>query len=102
MRAVIHVLVILGSDEERCDLLAAYTRVRGDMNKIIEEVMVNGGGYWVHCYATSTFCSFLCLLTQLAHVDDEPRYREIIDAALKAGDIKPFAAYTKSVAPKER
>ncbi|CAK7565507.1 MAG: hypothetical protein SEPTF4163_003424 [Sporothrix epigloea] len=58
------------SDEEHDDVLAAYTRHKGDLDGVYESVMLSN-----------------------VLVDDE-RFRGIIDAAIEAGDVRPFRKYT--------
>lgn len=58
------------SDEERDDVLAAYGRARGSMDGVYESVMLS------------------------SVLDDDARFRAIIDAAIAAGDVRAFAAYT--------
>ncbi|RUS19792.1 hypothetical protein BC938DRAFT_475670 [Jimgerdemannia flammicorona] len=57
------------SDEERRDLLVSYTQHSGSMDRILEDVM----------------CST---------VDDEPRFRTIITAAIAAKEVRSFKAFT--------
>ncbi|KAJ1941574.1 hypothetical protein GGF37_003491 [Kickxella alabastrina] len=63
--------VYKGSEEERGDLLAAYRLHEGDIGLILTEVM-------------------------LAEVEDEPRFVDIIEAAIGAKEVKRTRAYTKS------
>ena len=60
------------SDEERTDVLAAYTQFSGDMDRVFETVM----------------CS-----DPLA---DEQRFRHIIDTAISQGEVKRFKKYSNS------
>jgi len=64
------VLSITGSDEELADLKAAYTSCRGDMDMIIDSV--------------------LC-----ATVDDEPRFRQILERLIASGSIKAYSAFVR-------
>ncbi|RUP45599.1 hypothetical protein BC936DRAFT_147968 [Jimgerdemannia flammicorona] len=57
------------SDEERRDLLVSYTQHSGSMDRILEDVM----------------CST---------VDDEPRFRTIITAAIATKEVRSFKAFT--------
>lgn len=59
-----------GSDEERGHVLKAYVSAKGDLNKVFEEVMLSNP------------------------LEDEPRFRAILDAAIKAGDIPALDKYT--------
>ncbi|KAJ1896885.1 hypothetical protein LPJ66_003715 [Kickxella alabastrina] len=59
------------SEEERGDILAAYRLHEGDIGLIMTEVM-------------------------LAEVEDEPRFVDIIEAAISAEEVKRTRAYTKS------
>jgi len=73
---------ISGSDEELEDLKAAYTSCRGDMDKIIETV--------------------LC-----ATIEDEPRFRQILENLVADGSIEAYPAFTnerksKAVARKRK
>ncbi|KAF3174561.1 hypothetical protein EYR41_002929 [Orbilia oligospora] len=58
-----------GSDEEREDLLAIFEEVEGDMDKLFENVMLSDP------------------------LADEDRFRKIIDAAIKAGEVEGYPAY---------
>ncbi|EFX02744.1 beta-glucanase [Grosmannia clavigera kw1407] len=58
------------SDEERADVLAAYERAHGRMDDVYESVMLS------------------------SVLDDDVRFRAIIDAAIAAGDVSTFSAYT--------
>lgn len=60
-----------GSDEEREDLLNAYEEFKGDMDAIYEQIM----------------CSNV--------LDDDDRFREIIDAAIKEGRVQSHKTYIK-------
>lgn len=60
-----------GSDEEKDDLLAAYEEFEGDMDKIYETVMLSNV------------------------LEDDARFREIIDAAIAAKEVPTFPAYAK-------
>ena len=62
------------SESETKDLLAAYEKGKGDMEVVFEEVM---------------FSSVL---------DDENRFRSIIDKAIAGKDVQPYDAYTKESA----
>lgn len=58
-----------GSDEERDDVLAAYTAARGNMDHLYEVVM-------------------------LSNVEeDDDRFRKIIDDAIESGDVKSYKRY---------
>jgi DnaJ homolog subfamily C member 9 len=58
-----------GSEEERSDLLAAYTNARGNMDKIFEQVILSNP------------------------LEDEARFREIIEAALSNNEIQAMREY---------
>ncbi|KAK3381431.1 hypothetical protein B0H63DRAFT_561116 [Podospora didyma] len=60
-----------GSDEERDDILAAYEEFEGDMDGIYETVM----------------CSSV--------LDDDARFRKIIDEAVASGEVPRFTKYAK-------
>lgn len=60
-----------GGEEEREAVLAAYTDGEGEMDAVYEEVMLSNP------------------------LEDEKRFRAIIDEAIKAGKVEPFDAYTK-------
>lgn len=60
-----------GSEEEKDDVLAAYTEFGGDMDAIYEHIM----------------CSNV--------LDDDERFRTIIDAAIKDESVEPYKKYTK-------
>ncbi|KAB8216065.1 DnaJ domain-containing protein [Aspergillus novoparasiticus] len=60
-----------GSEEEESDLLAAFEKYRGDMDKIYESVM-------------------LCNV-----VDDDERFRVIIDKAIADGKVEQYKKYSE-------
>jgi len=60
-----------GSDEERDDILAAYEEFEGDMDGVYETVMLSNV------------------------LEDDARFREVIDAAIKGKDVPRFDAYAK-------
>ncbi|KAL8738640.1 MAG: hypothetical protein Q9181_000586 [Wetmoreana brouardii] len=59
------------SEKEKADLLAAYKKHKGNLNRVYEEVMLSNP------------------------LDDEDRFRRIIDEAIKAGEVKDYDAYIK-------
>ncbi|KAL8827807.1 MAG: hypothetical protein Q9191_002964 [Dirinaria sp. TL-2023a] len=60
-----------GSDEEKRDILDAYKKYKGNLNKVFSEIMLSNV------------------------LDDEARFREIIDGAIAAGEVQGFDAYVK-------
>ena len=58
-----------GSDEERQDVLSAFRRCKGNMTKLFREVML---------------CNVL---------DDEERFRTILDGAIADGEVEAYDAY---------
>jgi DnaJ homolog subfamily C member 9 len=60
-----------GSDEEKDDILIAYEQSDGRMDAIYESVMLSDV------------------------LEDDARFRQIIDAAISAGGVPAFPAYTK-------
>ncbi|KAL2136082.1 hypothetical protein VTI74DRAFT_5488 [Chaetomium olivicolor] len=60
-----------GSEEERDDLLAAYEEFEGNMDKVYESVMLSNV------------------------LEDDARFREIIDKAIKEKEVPRFDAYVK-------
>lgn len=60
-----------GSDEERKDVLRVYEEHEGDMDALYEEIM----------------CSNV--------LDDDDRFRKIVDGAITAGDVDAYGKYTK-------
>ena len=60
-----------GSEEERRDLLAAYEKYEGKMDGVYEDVM----------------CSNV--------LEDDERFRRIIDDAINAEEVESFKSYTK-------
>ncbi|KUI55729.1 hypothetical protein VP1G_03086 [Cytospora mali] len=60
-----------GSDEEKDDVLAAYEAHEGDMDGVYESVMLS------------------------SVLEDDERFRGIIDGAIEAGDVEAYKAYTK-------
>ena len=66
------------SDEEHADVLKAYTRYKGNMDGVYEAVMLSDV------------------------LEDDDRFRKIIDDAIAAGDVKAFARYTGETAAAKR
>ncbi|KAL2150778.1 hypothetical protein VTH82DRAFT_7341 [Thermothelomyces myriococcoides] len=60
-----------GSEEEKDDILAAYEEFEGDMDGVYESVMLSNV------------------------LEDDKRFRKIIDAAIEAGTVPRFDAYVK-------
>ncbi|KAI1380389.1 DnaJ domain-containing protein [Hypoxylon crocopeplum] len=60
-----------GSDEEKDDILIAYEEHKGNMDKLYESVMLSDV------------------------LEDDKRFRAIIDEAIANKDVRPFKAYTK-------
>ncbi|KAI5238641.1 DnaJ-domain-containing protein [Aureobasidium subglaciale] len=60
-----------GSDEERDALLSAYTKYKGDMNKIYQQIMVSNPAI------------------------DEDRFRGIIGEAIEKGEVEGYDKFTK-------
>ncbi|KAL5545564.1 hypothetical protein UlMin_005251 [Ulmus minor] len=60
-----------GSDSEKKDLIELYKKYKGNMNRL--------------------FCSMLCSDTKL----DSHRFKDILDEAIAAGDLKSTKAYQK-------
>ncbi|KAI9850168.1 MAG: hypothetical protein M1838_006013 [Thelocarpon superellum] len=60
-----------GSAEETADLLSSFTSNKGNMDSVFEEVMLSNP------------------------IEDESRFRELIDKAIAAGSVKAYPAYTK-------
>lgn len=60
-----------GSEEERTDVLAAYTDAEGDMDSVYEQIM----------------CSNV--------LEDDKRFRQIIDKAIKTKEVPGYDAYTQ-------
>lgn len=60
-----------GSDEERDAVLKAYEKHKGSMSKVYQEVMLSD------------------------MVEDEDRFRKIIDAAIEASEVEPWKKYTE-------
>jgi DnaJ family protein C protein 9 len=67
-----------GSEEEKRDLLAAFEKYRGDMDKIYESVML---------------CNVL---------DDDERFRAIIDKAIADGAVQKYKKYSEEPAKKRQ
>lgn len=66
------------SDEEKDDVLAAYERHKGDMDGVYETVMLSNV------------------------LEDDDRFRAIIDEAIASGDVKAFPKYTKETASSKK
>jgi DnaJ homolog subfamily C member 9 len=66
------------SDQERADLIAAFERFQGDMDAVYEEVM----------------CSNV--------LDDDERFRDIIDDAISKEEVTSWKKYKKEPASKKR
>ena len=60
-----------GSEEEKRDILDAYKKHKGNLNKLFLDIMLSN------------------------ILDDEVRFREIIDRAIAAGEVQGFDAYVK-------
>ncbi|ROW01358.1 hypothetical protein VMCG_05840 [Cytospora schulzeri] len=60
-----------GGDEEKDDVLAAYEAHEGDMDGVYESVMLS------------------------SVLEDDDRFRGIIDGAIASGDVEAYRAYTK-------
>ncbi|KAK2810555.1 hypothetical protein FQN50_002812 [Emmonsiellopsis sp. PD_5] len=60
-----------GSRQERADLLAAYQRCKGDLDRIYEEVMLSNV------------------------LDDDERFRAIITAAIESGEVEDYAKFSQ-------
>ncbi|RMD40764.1 hypothetical protein DV735_g4356, partial [Chaetothyriales sp. CBS 134920] len=67
-----------GSDEERQDVLRAYAEHEGNMDAVYEEIM----------------CSNV--------LEDDTRFRHIIDQAIADGTVQSFKAYTKETKASQR
>ena len=59
-----------GSTDERRDLLASYSTHNGDMNAVFEEIMLSDP------------------------VEDEARFRDVIEAAIRDGQVESHRAFT--------
>ena len=71
--------ILVGSAQERADLLKAYNDHRGALDAIFEEIMVSNP------------------------MDDETRFCSIIDVAIESEEVQAYPAYTKeSKASKKR
>ncbi|CAF9927138.1 MAG: hypothetical protein HETSPECPRED_006516, partial [Heterodermia speciosa] len=66
-----------GSEEEKRDVIAAYKKRKGNLTKLFKDVMLSNP------------------------LDDEDRFKAIIDAAIAAGEAEPFDAYYNAD-PRER
>lgn len=66
------------SDEEKDDLLVAYEQHKGDMGRIYQSVMLSDV------------------------LEDDERFRGIIDAAIESGDVEAFKKYTKESAASKK
>jgi len=68
-----------GSDEEKDDIINAYTKFKGNMGKLYQVVILSNP------------------------LDDEERFRVVIDEAIASGDVEAFKAYTEETeASKEK
>lgn len=65
------------SEEERSDVLAAYTSAQGDMNRIFKQVMLSNP------------------------LDDEERFRRYINEAIEVGNVASFEAYARETVKKK-
>lgn len=66
------------SEEERSHVLQAYERVKGNMDKLYNEVMLSDV------------------------VEDDERFRAIIDAGIEGGEVEGYAAYTGETEKKRK
>lgn len=62
-------MTLAGSEEELADLKAAYTCSRGDMDSILDSMMC-------------------------ASLNDEPRFRQILETLIADGSVMAYAAFT--------
>ena len=60
-----------GSEDEKRDILDAYKKHKGNLNKVFSDIMLSNV------------------------LDDEVRFREIIDGSIAAGEVQAFDAYVK-------
>lgn len=67
-----------GSEEERADLLAAFEQFKGDLDRIYEVVMLS------------------------SVLDDDERFRTIIDKAIADGEVKGWEKYTEESESKRK
>lgn len=67
----------ISSGEERRDVLAGYISSKGNMNAVYRSVMLSNP------------------------LDDEERYREMIDAAIAEGEVESYKAYTEEKSAKK-
>ena len=67
-----------GSEEERGHVLQAYERMKGNMDKLYNEVMLSDV------------------------LEDDERFRGIIDAGIEAGEVEKFAAYSEETEKKRK
>ncbi|KAM0439824.1 hypothetical protein ACHAPT_000921 [Fusarium lateritium] len=65
-----------GSDEEKDDVLVAYEQCEGDMDELYERVILSDV------------------------LEDDERFRKIIDEAIESEDVPGFAAYTRETKKK--
>ncbi|KAI9678857.1 MAG: hypothetical protein M1817_005917 [Caeruleum heppii] len=69
----------VGSDEERAEILASYTASGGNLRQVFQTVMFSNA------------------------LRDEPRFREIIDAAIARGEVEAYEHYVSGkAAPEEK
>ena len=66
------------SEDEREDLLRAYTRFNGRMNKVYQTVILSNP------------------------LDDEDRFQKIFQEAIESGEIEPYDAFTKEPAKSKK
>lgn len=66
-----------GSEEEKRDVLEAYKRRKGNLTKMFKDIMLSNP------------------------LDDEKRFKAIIDAAVASGEVEPYDAYYNAD-PRER
>ena len=66
-----------GSEDELADLHRAYTDAKGDLDGVMEAMM--------HCTA-----------------EDEPRYRQLLQAAIDAGKLRKYRAFTHEAKTKQQ
>ncbi|OAX82543.1 hypothetical protein ACJ72_03100 [Emergomyces africanus] len=59
------------SDQERQDLLAAYERYKGDLDRVYEDVMLSNV------------------------LEDDARFRDVINAAIRAGEVKDWPKFSQ-------
>lgn len=91
-----------GSKEEREDVLRAYVDCQGKMARVIDCVMLANDGAsiippFIHPPVPRFFTIPIHPHTIMHETEDEPRFRELIEGAIKAKEVPRFKGFKAQV-----